>query len=273
MTKDEYSQNPKHCPQCNKEIPWEKKENKFCSSSCSATYTQTGVKRPDSHRKAIAEAINKYNLSVGKTKKPKLAKVKVAKEKPQPVAKPKKPTNAMVEEKNNFDIAAYKVLYPDVVGVVGVYKKTGRYKPRLSIVVSFINRKPQTRSYPRAIYEIHIGRVLDYPNETVDHIDSDPMNNDLSNLQILSLFDNIKKAQADGLGNRPKKKDIVNEPIMKVNGNSLLTADQVISYRKMYSDGVNKNEIMTLSGLSRRATAAFLFGRTYKHLPFVCSKE
>lgn len=39
--REEYAKNPKLCQQCGKHIPYEKRNNKFCGSSCSATYSNT----------------------------------------------------------------------------------------------------------------------------------------------------------------------------------------------------------------------------------------
>lgn len=36
---EEYEQNPKYCLQCGEKIPFEKRFGKFCSKSCSTTYT------------------------------------------------------------------------------------------------------------------------------------------------------------------------------------------------------------------------------------------
>ncbi len=36
--KRKYEENPKICPNCEEIIPWEKKQNKFCNSSCAASY-------------------------------------------------------------------------------------------------------------------------------------------------------------------------------------------------------------------------------------------
>lgn len=35
---EEYAKNPKHCKMCGKALPWEKKHNNFCNSSCSCSY-------------------------------------------------------------------------------------------------------------------------------------------------------------------------------------------------------------------------------------------
>lgn len=47
-----YLENPKYCKYCGKEIPYEKRENDFCDSSCAASYNNKGTckhgqKKPD----------------------------------------------------------------------------------------------------------------------------------------------------------------------------------------------------------------------------------
>lgn len=42
---DKYFSNPKYCPNCNQQIPYEKRVNKFCNHSCRATYSNLGVCR------------------------------------------------------------------------------------------------------------------------------------------------------------------------------------------------------------------------------------
>lgn len=46
-------------------------------------------------------------------------------------------------------------------------------------------------SYPKYLMEQHLGRYLDV-NEQIDHIDGNPLNNDISNLQILKLGEHQK---------------------------------------------------------------------------------
>lgn len=43
----------------------------------------------------------------------------------------------------------------------------------------------KVRSYPRYIIEQHIGRPL-LPTEDIHHIDENPLNNDISNLEIIA---------------------------------------------------------------------------------------
>jgi predicted nucleic acid-binding Zn ribbon protein len=42
---EEYNKNPKLCECCGKPIPWEKRQNKYCSHSCAAKITNIGVSR------------------------------------------------------------------------------------------------------------------------------------------------------------------------------------------------------------------------------------
>lgn len=46
-------------------------------------------------------------------------------------------------------------------------------------------------SYPKYLMEIHLGRYLSL-DETIDHIDKDPLNNDLSNLRILDRHEHTR---------------------------------------------------------------------------------
>lgn len=73
--------------------------------------------------------------------------------------------------------------------IYGPYK---RKDGRLHIVL-YENGKCTSQSYPRFIMEQKLNRKLEEWEE-VDHIDNDVTNNDISNFQILSKIDNIKKS-------------------------------------------------------------------------------
>lgn len=72
-----------------------------------------------------------------------------------------------------------------------VYENVKIYGPyeskkdkRLRVVAVSLNGNRKTISYPKYLIEIHLNRYL-AENETVHHIDGNPLNNDLSNLIIL----------------------------------------------------------------------------------------
>lgn len=64
---------------------------------------------------------------------------------------------------------------------------------RKIIILKFKDGSTKTTSHARFLYEKHHDRVLT-DSETVDHIDGDSLNDTLSNLQVLSLRDNIQKS-------------------------------------------------------------------------------
>jgi len=47
------------------------------------------------------------------------------------------------------------------------------------------------KSYPKYLMEIHLGRYLEN-DETVHHLDHNPLNNDISNLIVLSRREHVK---------------------------------------------------------------------------------
>lgn len=55
---------------------------------------------------------------------------------------------------------------------------------RLRVVVKCKGDKGHTISYPKFLMEKHLGRHL-LPDETVDHLDGNPLNNDISNLRVV----------------------------------------------------------------------------------------
>jgi hypothetical protein len=68
------------------------------------------------------------------------------------------------------------------------FKVHGPYKRRDGrqiVIIIENNGKRRTVSYPKWLMEIQLGRQLDPNLETVDHIDSDFNNNELSNLRIM----------------------------------------------------------------------------------------
>lgn len=72
------------------------------------------------------------------------------------------------------------------------YREDGR---RHVILYDFEAGIRRTKSYPRYLMEQHLGRELE-EWETVDHIDEDFTNDDISNLQILSRTENVLKSAA-----------------------------------------------------------------------------
>lgn len=49
--KEKYEDNPSYCGECKEKLPYEKRGNKFCNSSCSATHINTRRERKDARLK------------------------------------------------------------------------------------------------------------------------------------------------------------------------------------------------------------------------------
>lgn len=64
-----YMQDPKFCVNCQKIIPMQKKQNRFCSKSCSASYNNT-LRSCSPQTKAKISHTMKANISTGKISKP-----------------------------------------------------------------------------------------------------------------------------------------------------------------------------------------------------------
>ena len=70
---NEYLDSPKYCPNCNDVIPFEKRNNKYCSQSCSTTYAnlKRGPKS-EKEKQNISAGVRKYTISNPRTKKEKI---------------------------------------------------------------------------------------------------------------------------------------------------------------------------------------------------------
>lgn len=62
-------------------------------------------------------------------------------------------------------------------------------------IISDIGRT--TMSYARYLMSVHLGRYL-LPDEHVDHIDNNKLNDTVDNLQIMSQADNTRKSALTG---------------------------------------------------------------------------
>lgn len=74
--------------------------------------------------------------------------------------------------------------------IFGPYKSSK--DGRLRIIAQFPNGTKKTVSYPKYIKEIELGRYL-LDNETIDHIDGNFLNNDLSNLRVINRKEHAKQ--------------------------------------------------------------------------------
>lgn len=85
----------------------------------------------------------------------------------------------------------------DIASVYGPYERDyTRSKRRRQLVVIFTDGTRTTITYARWLMVQHLGRRLG-PDEHVDHVNDDPLDDRIDNLQILTRAENARKA---GLG-------------------------------------------------------------------------
>lgn len=80
-----------------------------------------------------------------------------------------------------------------------IISHTGAYPRRVMVLISHnpdgsIRRRSST-PYARYLMAVHLGRYLD-ADEEVDHIDDDPTNDAIDNLQVLSIEEHLRKTTA-----------------------------------------------------------------------------
>lgn len=93
----------------------------------------------------------------------------------------------MLTKKN---IGKVQNLYGKDFKVHGPYLcKDGRYRV---ILYNLLTKKKKVRQYSKLLMEVNVGRLL-LKGEEVDHIDNNPLNNEYSNLQILSSKEHRQK--------------------------------------------------------------------------------
>lgn len=133
----------------------------------------------------------------------------------------------------------------------------------------------KTVLYARYRLEKHLGRKLT-KYETVDHIDEDPTNDRLSNLQVLSLAENVRKSlrlnpeRYKRMLQLSKTPVAIRKTILKLRGeqgsNAKLTDKQVIYLRKLTK--LDRKSVCQKYGVADRALRNALSGVTYSHLPY-----
>lgn len=128
-----------------------------------------------------------------------------------------------------------KLLYPGLRSVGTPFYICKR--PRIATKIVFADGSTKCTAVARLLLEASLGRCLT-KGETCDHIDGDPLNDAVSNLQVLSLTDNARKGPGDvtraaiNIGNSIRMRGVP-QPHSRgeLNGSSKLTDSQVLDIR------------------------------------------
>ena len=122
----------------------------------------------------------------------------------------------------------------------------------------------------RHIMQLHLGRKLD-TNECVHHIDGNPRNNELSNLELKSRSEHSKEHWVDGTYIRTP---ITDNGRMKISlhhrgegsHHHILTESDVIEIKQLLRDGMKSVDIADIYGVSRKTIGGIKQNRTWKHV-------
>ena len=113
---------------------------------------------------------------------------------------------------NTEFICAVKNLY-DCKWVNGPYVNN---KNRVFYILRFADDTRLSKSYAKLLMEIHLGKILGR-DETVDHIDGNPRNDVIENLQVLSRSENARKGPASEVAAKIRElnRERMNRPDVK----------------------------------------------------------
>jgi hypothetical protein len=146
----------------------------------------------------------------------------------------------------------------------------GPYKTATGRLIVILKATKITMSYPKYLVQKHLGRELTF-TETVDHIDGNPLNNELSNLRIVSRDLNAclgAIGNTHALGYKQSKEQ---KRSGAKNGMAKLSVDQVTNFRlayEKYSNKIIKNsvkaKIILDTGMTRKSVENMLNYKTYK---------
>lgn len=104
--------------------------------------------------------------------------------------------------------------------------------------------KPKTFLVARLVAFTFYNQDINNHKLTVDHIDGNRFNNNINNLELVSLGENIKRGFATGLYSCQKKVKIINKKTKEEKiFNNLSKGSQYMNYNKGYLSGKIKKNI------------------------------
>lgn len=267
MNSEEYNQNPKICKQCTNILSFEKRRNMFCSSSCAATYNNTGRLISEQTRKSIASGIKAHNIAIGKIKKQKVKKsIRVFSEAEK--AESANIANA-IRDKSFANLEKDKWFLFQIENGRIAFNGTHFYNTKTNNIFESVNsagyiqislqepvsKKICTMQEHRLVW-IHANGLITDKTLVLNHKDGNKINNALSNLELVTVKENNQHARNIGL--------IVNAVKAENNGNAKFTNDEVRTYRKAVADGIiTVKEISLIKNMPKSSVHSMISGKTY----------
>lgn len=117
------------------------------------------------------------------------------------------------------------------------------------------------KKYPMMIHRLVALTYLDNPNNlpVVNHLDGNPTNNTVENLEWTTQSGNCSHAVALGLTKLPSQ-------VGSRNSNAKLNDEKVVQMRRLYREGFSAPQISEMFGVAVRTAHDAVTGQTWKHL-------
>ena len=117
--------------------------------------------------------------------------------------------------------------------------------------------------YAKMLLELKLNRRLVFP-ETVDHIDGNPLNDCITNLQILTLAENCRKSSLGNSYTKGFKQSEAQKRNGSKNGKAKFTDEQVLKIREDFVyNNVTKEALINHLQVDRRTIENLLKGSAY----------
>lgn len=149
------------------------------------------------------------------------------------------------------------LLYSTSVGAARILKPHSKKKHGYSHVVLHCNGKARTHMVHRLVASAFLGDPE--PGFEVNHINRDPRDNRIENLEYMTHLENIRyRLPGSWAGN--------GAPYGERNGSAVLTEPQVIEIRRRLAEGAMQKTLAAEYNVSQLAIHKIATGKTWKHL-------
>lgn len=154
-------------------------------------------------------------------------------------------------------------IWKDITGFEGKYKvsNTGKIlsiknniilKPLINKGYEYVQLR---RRKSTAVHRIVAAEFIGHSSLSIDHIDCNPRNNKVENLQYVTIGENVKLSFSRGTA-----------AIGSAKNQSKLIEKDIIDIRKMISDGILLRDIASKYNISLSAVSMIKRKRTWSHV-------
>ena len=116
----------------------------------------------------------------------------------------------------------------------------------------------------RYIMEQHLGRQL-ARDEVVHHKDGDKSNNEIENLELMSLSEHARQHQTGNTPSEETRQKLSESLTGRRSTNRKLNDDQVEQVRELHNNGISNRKIAKMFNVHPQTIADLINGKYYKN--------